>query len=121
MPMSMNEFDRKLGSEGDDQLPLFTRGYPLPADFNEEDLAFVEELYTLFAPEEEELPPYYAQTFLASPDPRYFPVERGFEQKTSARVFRRLKLRRQLLHTPHSVLNSFNYGISSISARRSLL
>jgi len=117
----MNEFDRKLPGEGDDQLPLFTQGYPLPTDFNEEDLAFVEELYTLFAPEEEELPPYDAQTFLASTDPRYFPVERGFEQKTNARVFQRLKLRRRLLHTPRSVLSSFNYGISSISARRSLL
>jgi len=117
----MNEFDRKLPGEGDDQLPLFTQGYPLPADFDEEDLAFVEELYTLFAPEEEDLPPYDAQTFLASTDPRYFPVERGFEQKTNARVFQRLKLRRRLLHTPRSVLSSFNYGISSISARRSLL
>ena len=119
--MSMNEFDRKLPGEGDDQLPLFTQGYPLPADFDEEDLAFVEELYTLFAPEEEDLPPYDAQTFLASTDPRYFPVERGFEQKTNARVFQRLKLRRRLLHTPRSVLSSFNCGISSISARRSLL
>ena len=121
MPTSMNEFDRILPSEGDDQIPLFTQGYPLPADFNEEDLAFVEELYTLFAPEEEELTPYDAQTFLASTDPRYFPVEPGFEQKTSARVFQRLKLRRRLLHTPRSVLSSFNYGIRSISARRSLL
>jgi hypothetical protein len=121
MPTSMNEFDRKLPSEGDDQLPLFTQGYPLPADFTEEDLAFVEELYTLFAPEKEELPPYYARTFLASPDPRYFPVERGFEQKTSAHVLQRLNLRRRLFHIPRSVFSVFNYGISSSSARRSLL
>jgi hypothetical protein len=121
MPMSMNEFNRELPGEGDDQLPLFTQGYPIPADFDEEDLAFVEELYTLIAPEEEELLPYDARAFLAYEDPRYFPVEPGFEQKTSARVFQRLKLRRRLLPTPRSVLNSFNYGISSISARRSLV
>src|SRR5436305_59920 len=118
MPMSMNEFDKKLPGEGDDQLPLFTQGYPLPADFNEEDLAFVEELYTLFTPEE---PLDNIQTLLASEDLRYYSLEPGFEQKTSARVFQRLKLRRRLLHTPRSVLSSFNYGISSISARRSLL
>jgi hypothetical protein len=119
--MSMNEFDRKLPRKGDDQLPLFTQGYPLPADFGEEDLAFVEELYALFAPAEEELPPNYEPTLLAQGDPRYFPVERGFEQKTSARVFQRLKLRRRLFHTPRSVLSSLNYGIRSISARHSLL
>jgi len=118
MPMSTNEFDKKLPGKGDDQLPRFTQGYPLPADFNEEDLAFVEELYTLFTPEE---PLDNIQTLLASEDLRYYSLEPGFEQKTSARVFRRLKLRRRLLHTPRSVLSSFNYGISSISARRSLL
>ncbi len=118
MPMSTNEFDRKLPGEGDDQLPLFTQGCPLPADFNEEDIAFVEELYTLFTPEEQL---DNVQTLLASEDLRYYTVEPGFEQKTNARVFRRLKLRRRLLHTPRSVLSSFNCGISSISARRSLL
>src|SRR5436190_15092034 len=120
MAMSMNEFDRIQPGDGDDQLTLFTQRYSLPADFNEEDRAFVEELYTLFAPEEEELPPYDAQTFLASTDPRYFPVETGFEQKTSARVFQRLKLRRRLFHTPHAVFSPFIYGMSSIYTRLSL-
>jgi hypothetical protein len=119
--MSMSEFDRKLHSERDDQLPLSTQGYPLPADFGEEDLAFVEELYALFAPEEKELLPYYEPTLLAQGDPRYYPVERGFEQKTSARVFQRLNLQRRLFHTPRSVLSAFSYGMSNISARRSLL
>jgi hypothetical protein len=119
--MSMSEFDRKLPGEEDDQLPLSTQGYPLPADFGEEDLAFVEELYTLFGPEEEELPPYYEPTLLAQGDPRYYPVERGFEQKTSARVFQRLTLHRRLFHTPRSILSAFSYGMSSIYARRSLL
>src|SRR5438876_1301987 len=120
MPIHMSEFDGKQPSEGDDQFPLSTQGYPLPADFGEEDLAFVEVLYALFAPEEEELPPYYEPTLLAQGDPRYYPVERGFEQKTSARVFQRLNLHRRLFHTPRSVLSAFNYGMSSISARRSL-
>jgi hypothetical protein len=119
--MSMSEFDRKLPGEGDDRLPLFTQGYPLPADFGEEDLAFVEELHALFAPEEEELLPFYEPTLLAQRDPCKYSIEPGFEQKTSARVFQRLKLRRRLFHTPRSVLSSFNYGIRSISARRSLI
>ncbi len=121
MPMSTNEFDKKLSGEGDDQRPLSTQGCPLPADFDEEERAFVAELYTLFAPEEEELLPYDSQTFLASTDPRYFPVVRGFEQKTSARVFQRLKLRRRLLHTPRTVFSPFIYGMSSIYTRLSLL
>ncbi len=119
--MSMSEFDRKPPGEGDDQRPLSTQGCPLPADFDEEDLAFVEELYTLFAPEEEELPLYYAQALLASEDPGYYSVETGFEQKTSARVFQRLKLRRRLFHTPRTVFSPFIYGMSSIYTRLSLL
>jgi len=118
MPMSTNEFDRKLPGEGDDQLPLFTQGYELPADFNEEDIAFVEELYTLFTPEERL---DNVQTLLASEDLRYYTVEPGFEQKTSARVFQRLKLRRRLFHTPRTVFSPFIYGMSSIYTRLSLL
>ena len=118
MPMSTNEFDRNLPGEGDDVLPLFTQGHELPADFNEEDTAFVEELYTLFSPEE---PLDNIQKLLVSRDPRYNTVEPGFEQKTIARVFQRLKLRRRHIYTPRSVLNLITYGISSISARRSLL
>src|SRR5258708_22953603 len=74
----------------------------IPADFGEEDLAFVEELNALFSPEEEELPPYFAQTLLESEDPRFYPVEPGFEKKTSVRVFRDLKLRRPLRSEEHT-------------------
>lgn len=119
--MNMSEFDRKLPGEGDYQRLLSTHGYPLPADFGEEDLDFVEELYTLFAPEEKELPPYYEPTRLALEDPRCYPVERGFEQKTSARVFQRLNLHRGLFHTPRSIPSALGYGIRIIYARRSLL
>jgi hypothetical protein len=116
--MSTNEFDGKLPGEADDQLPFFTQGYELPADFNEEDIAFVEELHTLFTPEE---PQENIQTLLASDDLRYNTVEPGFEQKTIARVFRRLKLRRGLLLTPRSVFSPFVHVMSSISARLSLV
>jgi hypothetical protein len=117
----MSEFDRKLPREGDDQFSFSTRGHPIPADFGEEDFAFVEELYAFCTPEEEELLPYYEPTLLGPEDPRYYSVEPGFEQKANARVFQRLKLYRRLFHTPHSALSAFIYGMSSISARRSLL
>src|SRR5260221_13332059 len=94
---------------------------PIPADFGEEDLAFVEELNALFSPEEEELPPYFAQTLLESEDPRFYPVEPDFEKKTSVRVFRDLKLRRPLYHNPRSLLGAVTTGMRGISAHRSLL
>jgi hypothetical protein len=121
MPIRMSEFDRNFPGEGDDQHSLSTQGHPLPADFGEEERAFVEELYALFVPEEEELSPYYEPSLLASEDPRYYSVEPGFEQKTSARVFQRLRLRRRLFHTPHTVISPFIYGMSSIYTRLSLL
>ena len=118
--MSMSEFDRNLSGKGDDQLSRYKNGNPLPADFGEEERAFVEEFCDLFVPEEEELSPYYEPTFSAPKDTRYYSVEPGFEERTSARVFQRLKLRRRR-RTPRLVLNSLNYGISSNSARLSLL
>ncbi len=119
--MSMSEFDSSFFSEGDDQHSLYTQGYPLPADFGEEERAFVEEFCDLFVPEEEELSPYYEPTPSTSKGTRYYSIETGFEQKTIARVFQRLKLRRQHLYTPRSILNFFNDGISSISTRRFLV
>ena len=116
--MNMSEFDTNPSSERDDQYFLYTQGYPLPADFGEEERAFVEEFWDLFVPEE--LSPYYEPTLSAPEDTRYYSVEPGFEQKTSACVFQRLKLRRRR-RTPRLVLNSLNYSISSISARLSLL
>ncbi len=119
--MSMSEFDGQLNSERDETFYFSSQVRVVPADFGEEDLAFAEELHSLFSPEEEELPPYYVQTLLASEEPDFYPVEPGFERKTSARVFRHLKLRRRLFHTPRSVLGAFVTGISGIYARRSLL
>ena len=119
--MSMSEFDGQLNSDGDAISSVHKQEHPIPADFGEEDLAFVEELHALFSPEDEELPPYFVQTLLESEDPRYYPIEPGFEKKTSARVFRDLKLRRRLYHNPRSLLGAVTTGISGISARRSLL
>jgi hypothetical protein len=121
MERSMSEFDRNLSGKGDDQHSRHKKGYPLPIDFGEEERAFVEEFCDLFVPEEEELSPYYEPTLLAPEDPRYYSVGPGFELKTKARVFQRLKLQHRLLNTPRSTLRAFIYDISSISARRSLL
>ena len=119
--MSMSEFEGQLNNDGDAISSLHKQEHALPADFGEEDLAFVEELNALFSPEEEELPPYFAQTLLESEDPRFYPVEPGFEKKTSVRVFRDLKLRRPLYHNPRSLLGAVTTGMRGISARRSLL
>ena len=119
--MSMSEFEGQLNNDGDAISSLHKQKHAIPADFGEEDLAFVEELNALFSPEDEELPPYFAQTLLESEDPRFYPVESGFEKKTSVRVFRDLKLRRPLYHNPRSFLGAVTTGMRGISAHRSLL
>lgn len=117
--MGTSRFDRQPDNEGN----LFSSpsGRTIPADFSEEDFAFVEELNTLFVPENEELPPYFAQTLLQPEDPRFQPVEHGFEHKTSARVFRRLKLHRRLFSSRRSSLSLEGSLLSALPARRSLL
>jgi hypothetical protein len=117
----MSDFDRQLHGEEENTHSLSPQRHSLPADFSEDDLAFVEELHTLFALEAEELPPYYVQTLSAAEDLCYYPFEPGFEQKTRARVFHRLHLRHHLLHTPRSLVSALIYGIRGIAARRSLL
>ncbi len=112
--MSTDEFDRQMNSMGDDFASL-------PADFSEEDLAFVHKLNTLFPSEEEELPPYFVQTLPESEHPRFYPVEHGFAQKTSARVFRQLKLRRRLFPSHRATLQAMGEAISERSHRRSPL
>ncbi|MDQ2887063.1 MAG: hypothetical protein M3Y39_13385 [Chloroflexota bacterium] len=92
--MSTSEFD---GLEDEKALSLQARD--LPDDFSHEDVAFAQELGSLFTLHDEEIPPYFAQTLLEPENPRFQPVERGFEQKTYARVFRRLKLRRRLFRS----------------------
>src|SRR5439155_9349013 len=95
-----------------------TKGKELPADFSEEDRAFVQELNALFTLDEEELPPYFVQTLLEADDPRFQIVGPGFEQKTIARVFRRLKLRRRLFRASRATLRAV---VSALPMRRQLL
>jgi hypothetical protein len=117
--MSMNEFEKPdHGTE--EKFPFHSlQRYNCPYDFSEDDFAFAEELNALFPTEIEELPPYYVPTLLASDDQRFEPVGRGFEHRTSAHVFRRLKLRRHLFNAhafPPSTLS-----LSNTPTRRSLL
>ena len=119
--MSMNEFDQNLNNESNEILSLAALEQEVPPDFGEDDLVFAHELNSIFSPEQEELPPYFVQTLLASEDQLFRPVEPGFEHKTRARVFRRLKLHRRLYHTPHSVFDAIVSGLSNIYARSSLL
>lgn len=119
--MRMSEFERPENEKGKD-LPLFsTSGPAVPNDFTEEDLTFAAELHALFSPEEESLPPYYVQTLLDVDDQRFEPVVRGFEYKTIARVFRRLKLRRRIFRAPVSPVNALRVSLGDASLRRSAL
>ena len=118
--MSMSEFEKELNSGESGFSSLSTHVTDIPADFSEEDLAFVQELNTLFVPQEEELPPFYVQTLLEPDDPRFQPIEQGFEHKTSARVFRRLKLRRRLFRSRPESLDVIIGEMKALPARRSL-
>jgi hypothetical protein len=116
--MSMSEFERQLNSMWENDLSsLSTQREALPPDFNDEDKAFAQELDSLFDIHEEEVPPYYVQTMLDVEGPRFQPVENGFEFKTRARVFRRLKLRRRLTDTGRPTLGSL---IREMPLRRTL-
>ncbi|HEU5375686.1 MAG TPA: hypothetical protein VFV38_09625 [Ktedonobacteraceae bacterium] len=119
--MSMNEFEKQKNTRDKEFFSLSVENGAFPGDFTEEDLDFAEELNALFSPETEELPPYYVQTLLNGDDQRFDPVERGFEHKTSARVFRRLKLRRRLFYTHLSPLSAFGANVGNVAMRRSLL
>lgn len=119
--MSMSEFERQENSGGKESFSLATHKPDAPDDFTEEDLAFAAELNALFSPEEENLPPYYVQTLLDADDQRFEPVSREFEHKTSAHVFRRLKLRRRLFYNHISPLNALSMGMADASMRRSVL
>lgn len=114
--MSTSEFDKQPNTRRENFSSLSTHG--LPDDFSDEDVAFVEELDTLFALDEEELPPYFVQTLLDSEESRFQPVEHGFEQKTQVRVFRRLKLRRRLVYSERPSLHSL---VNILPVRRSLV
>jgi hypothetical protein len=116
--MSMSEFERQLNSMWENDLSsLSTQREALPSDFSDDDKAFVQELDSLFDIHEEEVPPLYVQTLLDVEGPRFQPVENGFEYKTRARVFRRLKLRRRLTDAGRPSLGSL---IREMPLRRTL-
>lgn len=115
--MSMSEFEEHRDFEEEDLTPCPPGNCTLPDDFTNEDKAFAQELGTLFSPRDEELPPYYAQTLLQADDPRFQPLEYGFEHRTRASVFRRLELRHQLTRCEHT---TFHSAITAIPIRRSL-
>jgi hypothetical protein len=98
MNVSMSEFEKRMNEwEEQSSPPDAQEQRPrLPDDFSSEELAFAQELDALFDLEGENIPPYFIQTLLEADDKRFAPVEAGFEQRTRARVFRRLNLRREL-------------------------
>ena len=108
--MRMNGFEEQSHKRENDSDTLLTHGQVLPRDFSEEDIAFAKELNSFFALDEEKVPPYFAQTLLEPDNPRYQVAGHGFEERTRARVFRRLNLRRRL----------FNHGRSSRSVMPAL-
>ncbi len=100
--MSTSEFDEQSSGKKNDLFSLSLREKGLPDDFSAEDMAFAQELGSLFSSQDEEVPPYFVQTLLEPEHPRFQMVEQGFEQKTCAHVFRRLQLRRRLFRSPHT-------------------
>ncbi|MBV9229374.1 MAG: hypothetical protein JOZ18_08680 [Chloroflexi bacterium] len=116
--MSMSEFERRQDGSEDDLALLSMQDRELPKDFSDEDMAFAQELEALFAIDEEEIPPYFVQTLLDSEEPRFQPVEHGFEKKVSARVFRRLKLRRRIFRAAPSPIQTI---VDILPPRRPLL
>jgi len=97
--MSMSEFENEWDDQCIDASLLLRQELGLPEDFTADDMAFAQEMETLFSPDKEEMPPYFVQTLLEAENPRFQPVEHGLEYKTLAHVFRRLKLRRRLFHS----------------------
>jgi hypothetical protein len=121
--MSTSEFDEQPTEEEHDFKPLSRKERGLPDDFSEEDIAFAQELECLFSLQDEEVPPYFVQTLLEAESPRFQAVEHGFEQKTSARVFRRLRLHRRLFrpsrtlfHFPGDILPPRRPAIALVAA-----
>jgi len=113
----MNGFEEQSHKEENDSDTFLTHGQVLPQDFSEEDIAFAQELNSCFVLDEEKVPPYFVQTLLEPDNPRFRVVEHGFEEKTRARVFRRLNLRRRLFKQRWSSLGV----MPAASLRRSWL
>lgn len=118
--MSTSEYENPDRKEWDNLFPS-TIEPALPDDFTEEDIVFAQELSTLFSPPDEILPPYYSQTLLQPEDPRFIPVDDAFAHKTSARVFRALKLRRRLFPRRRSPLSAIGETLRDIVTSKSLV
>ncbi len=107
--MSMSEFEGGFQDLEQNSLELSIDKEEFPTDFSSEDISFALALDALLIPEQEEAPPLFAQTLLIAEDERLQSVEQGFEYKTRAHVFRRLKLKRYLYSasslSTHSVAN----------------
>lgn len=73
-------------------------GEAFPTDFSAEDARLASELKSLFAIEEEELPPFFVETVLENP--WHEPVPSGYEHKVVYSVFRQLDLPRRTLVPP---------------------
>lgn len=118
--MSMSEFDRQWQETDDDDSfsCLSLQEKDLPDDFSDEDIAFAQELDSLFSVSGEELPPYFVQTLLDSEQTHLQAVEDGFEQKTCARVFRQLKLKRRLFRSPRSRISE---GLKTLPMQKPLM
>ncbi len=116
--MNMSEFDGQMNIEDAGSSPISMSGHKVPDDFSDEDMSFAQELGSLFDVEQENLPPYFVQTLLDSENPRFQPVEQGFEHKARARVFRRLKLKRRLFGKNHFSVGTI---VAALPARRPLL
>lgn len=119
--MNMSEFDNQKNNDRENEPSLLAMQTPLPADFSEDDLEFAQELGALFSPQDEELPPYFVQTLMAAEDPRYLPVDHRFAQKTSARVFRSLKLRRRLFPARRSTISAIVDTLRDMLSRKVIL
>jgi hypothetical protein len=124
--MSTNEFEQQENKEdlGDPDRSIQRRGLQrrkLPGDFSPEEMAFAADLKAIFSAEKEELPPYYVQTLLEAENERYTLIEPGFEYKTNARVFRRLKLARRLFYPQKSVFRILRTNIVETTSRRAML
>ncbi len=117
--MSTSEFENEWDDQRVDSSLLLRQELGLPEDFTAEDIAFAQEMETLFAPEKEELPPYFVQTLMEAENPRFQPIEHGLEHKTQAHVFRRLKLHRRLFRSKS--VSFLSLAQNAVKPQRSVL
>ncbi|GAC1686074.1 MAG: hypothetical protein PVS3B1_26010 [Ktedonobacteraceae bacterium] len=113
--MSTSESERYYNDAESEEDVFLSAQDMFPDDFSEEDASFAQELNALFSSEIEEVPPLFVQTLLAAEDPRLKIAEDGFELKTSAHVFRRLKLQRRLFHPQRPSLRLMRDALPSPS------